>query len=100
MIFKGTFEASLNLLLEGCRDQVKSLNDCYAVLLTVLINQSHSRYYNNKGLTVLDSYFQQIGQLAWPRFVRLFDKHYVSMKLLTPENMRKIEKSIGQKPAL
>ena len=38
LIFKGTFEASLNLLLDGCRDQIESQNDCYAVLLTILIN--------------------------------------------------------------
>lgn len=41
--------------------------DCYAILLIMLINKKNRENANAKGIVILDSYFNSIRSLIWPR---------------------------------
>ena len=52
---------------------IKRCNDCYAILLIMLINKKNRKIANDKGIVILDSYFNNIRSIIWPRFDMIFD---------------------------
>jgi hypothetical protein len=50
-----------------------------------------------KGLTFLDSYFETINMIIWPRFEVIFDIHLNSITSIPIKNFKLLEKSLGTK---
>lgn len=97
MVFSGVFKSTLTFTTDYIKNLINYSYDCYGLLLIFLINERNKRAFNIKGLTFLDSYFETINMIIWPRFETIFDIHLNSITSVPLKNFKLLERSLGTK---
>ena len=49
--------------------------DTAGVMLLIVLNDRNKRSFNERSLSTLDYYFDQVNMMLWPKFEHLFDFH-------------------------
>lgn len=61
----------------------------------MLLNQQNKQQLENKGIDVLDFYFEQVNMTLWPRFTQVFQQQVTCLQSINFKNFRVVEKTFG-----
>ncbi|KAI9016791.1 Sac2 family-domain-containing protein [Hyaloraphidium curvatum] len=78
--FVSVFGSTLELLLASIKSFVEATTDAIAVLLAIRMNQQHQFIMQRRQVPCLESYFNAINMLLWPRFQMIMDMHVESVR--------------------
>ncbi|CAM9959091.1 unnamed protein product [Ectocarpus sp. 6 AP-2014] len=90
--FNRIFARTLSLCIENLESYLSGCCDCIGLLLMIKITHAHSMVMQRRRVPVLDSFFDRVNMLLWPRFKTIFDNNLKSVKAANPKRMGVIER--------
>lgn len=87
LIFDSIFKRTLSLILENLENYLLATYDTIGILLIIKVTHSQRLVMQRRRIPVLDSFFDRICMLLWPRFKFVFD---ANLKSLRNANFRKL----------
>lgn len=73
--FNQIFSKTLSLCIENLESYLSNCCDCIGLLLMIKITHAHSMVMQRRRVPVLDSFFDRVNMLLWPRFKTIFDNN-------------------------
>lgn len=73
--FNQIFARTLSLCIENLESYLSTCCDCIGLLLMIKITHAHSMVMQRRRVPVLDSFFDRVNMLLWPRFKAAFDNN-------------------------
>ena len=89
--FNKIFGRTLSLILENLENYLLNCYDAVGILLMIKINQSLRMVMQRRRIPVLDSLFDRISLLLWPRFKFVLDANFKSIKSANPKKLGTID---------
>merc|ERR1740139_1450256 len=71
--FSGIFSRTLSLVLEQLETYLFTCYDALGLLLMIKLNHGHRRIMHSRQVHVLDTFFDRVTMLLWPRLKMLLD---------------------------
>ncbi|CAN0536348.1 unnamed protein product, partial [Scytosiphon promiscuus] len=90
--FNQIFARTLSLCIENLESYLSTCCDCIGLLLMIKITHAHSMVMQRRRVPVLDSFFDRVNMLLWPRFKAAFDNNLKSVKAANPKRLGAIER--------
>lgn len=78
--FNRIFGRTLSLILENLENYLLNCYDAVGLLLMIKVTHSQRMVMQRRRIPVLDSFFDRISMLLWPRFKFIFDCNLKSIK--------------------
>lgn len=78
--FQQLFSATLGLLLEQLENYLFGCHDALALLLMIKITHVQGRVLQARHVDSLESFFEKVASLLWPRLKAIMDAHLRSIK--------------------
>jgi len=78
--FEPLFNSTLSLLLEQLENYLFSCHDALALLLMIKVTHSHRRLLKSRKIDSLNTFFDQVTHLLWPRLKMVMDAHLRSIR--------------------
>ena len=78
--FAPLFHTTLSLLLEQMENYLFTCYDALCLLLMIKVTHSFKRQMRSRKIHSLDSFFDQVTKLLWPRLKSVMDNHLKSIK--------------------
>jgi len=85
--FNRIFGRTLSLVLENLENHLLNYYDCVGLLLMIKITHCQRLVMQRRRVPVLDSFFDRITMLLWPRFKHVFDANLKSIRLANPKRL-------------
>lgn len=85
--FNRIFGRSLSLVLENLENYLLSCHDIVGLLLMIKVTHNQRMVMQRRRIPILDSFFDRISMLLWPRFKQVFD---LNMKSVRTANVKKL----------
>lgn len=63
------------MCIENIEHYLSTCCDCIGLLLMIKITHAHSMVMQRRRVPVLDSFFDRVNMLLWPRFKAVFDNN-------------------------
>lgn len=82
--FEQIFPPTLQLLLEQLENYLFGCYDALCILLMIKVTHQFRRSAQSRTIHCLDSFFDQMTQLLWPRLKTVMELHMRSIKQATP----------------
>lgn len=79
VIFREIFSAPISVLESAVTNFVPTCNDAIGLLLCIRITHEHHLIMSRRRVPCLDSYFDKLNLLLWPRFKSIFDAQLASL---------------------
>jgi hypothetical protein len=89
--FGPLFNATLGLLLEQLENYLFACHDALALLLMIKVAHAHKRLLHARHITSLDSFFEQVTSLLWPRLKTVMDAQLRSLTSATAKKLGGID---------
>lgn len=89
--FQPLFHGTLSLLLEQLENYLFACYDALCLLLMIKVVHSYRRLARSRKIHSLDSFFEQVTKLLWPRLKTVMDGHLRSVKLATAAKLGDVE---------
>ncbi|CAM9108563.1 unnamed protein product [Choristocarpus tenellus] len=89
--FNQIFAQTLSLCLENLENYLFTCYDCIGLLLMIKLTHAHRMVMQRRRIPVLDSFFDRINMLLWPRFQSVFDSNLKSVKNANPRRLGTID---------
>jgi len=89
--FNKIFGRTLSLILENLENYLLNCYDAVGILLMIKINQSLRMVMQRRRIPILDSLFDRISLLLWPRFKFVLDANFKSIKTANPKKLGTID---------
>jgi hypothetical protein len=79
-LFNQIFARTLSLCLENLENYLFSCYDALGLLLMIRVTHAHQLIMERRRVPCLDSFFDRVKCLLWPRFKTVFDNNLTSVK--------------------
>jgi len=89
--FGPLFHGTLSLLLEQLENYLFGCYDALCLLLMIKVTHYYRRITRNRKIHSLDSFFDQVTKLLWPRLKTVMDGHLRSIKQATAAKLGDID---------
>ncbi|CAM9116209.1 unnamed protein product [Discosporangium mesarthrocarpum] len=89
--FNQIFARTLSLCLEQLENYLFTCYDCIGLLLMIKLTHAHRMVMQRRRIPVLDSFFDRVNMLLWPRFQAVFDSNLKSVKNANPRRLGAID---------
>lgn len=73
--FNQIFAKTLSLCLENLESYLLTCHDCIGILLMIKTTRMLSMVMQRRRVPVLDTFFDRVNMLLWPRFKTVFDNN-------------------------
>ncbi|CAM9962480.1 unnamed protein product [Ascophyllum nodosum] len=90
--FNQIFSRTLSLCIENLENYLSTCCDCIGLLLMIKVTHALAMVMQRRRVPVLDSFFDQVNMLLWPRFKIVFDTNLKSVKTANPKRLGVIER--------
>lgn len=91
LVFLQVFAKTLSLCLEQLENYLFNCFDGVALLLMINVTHGHRHLMQKRRVPVLDSYFDRVNMLLWPRFKTVFDLNIDSVRSANTKKLGTIE---------
>lgn len=78
--YSKVFAGATSIVEENITAAMPSLHDPMTLLLVIRVNSQHQNVMLDRSLHCLDTHFDRVAMLAWPRLKAVFDAHLVSLR--------------------
>jgi vacuolar protein sorting-associated protein 52 len=85
--FEQIFPPTLQLLLEQLENYLFGCYDALCILLMIKVTHQFRRSAQSRTIHCLDSFFDQMTHLLWPRLKTVMELHLRSIKQATPQSL-------------
>lgn len=90
-VFLQVFARTLSQCLENVENHLFNCFDGTALLLMIHVTHDHRLLMQSRRVPVLDSYFDRVNMLLWPRFKVVFDMNLESVKSASTKKVGTID---------
>ncbi|CAM9123350.1 unnamed protein product, partial [Sphacelaria rigidula] len=90
--FNQIFARTLSLCVENFEQYLSTCYDCIGLLLMIKITHALSMVMQRRRVPVLDSFFDRVNMLLWPRFKTVFDNNLKSVRTANAKRLGVIER--------
>jgi len=84
-IFRELFAGAIAAVEEQLQSSVTGCNDCVGLMLMIRVAHEHQLVMTRRRVPSLDTYFDKVNLLLWPRFKQVLDAHMQSLTALGNE---------------
>ncbi|GKY92219.1 hypothetical protein MPSEU_000193100 [Mayamaea pseudoterrestris] len=91
--FTPLFQTTLGILLEQLENYLFACYDALCLLLMIKVTHAFKRQMRLRKIHSLDSFFDQITRLLWPRLKTVMDQNLKSLQAATPAQLGAVEDS-------
>jgi len=94
-LFNNVFQKPLQLFSEKLDDYVNVCYDCYCLIIMIRILQQQKNEMNHRTLKCLNTFFNGMNMKLWPRFKKVFDDNFDSIRSykISQEDKKKLVES-------
>eukprot|EP00963_Diacronema_lutheri_P006781 scaffold598_cov318-Pavlova_lutheri.AAC.19 len=78
--YSKVFAGAISVVEENITTAMPSLHDPMTLLLVIRVNSAHQKVMLDRSLHCLDTHFDRVAMLAWPRLKAVFDAHLSSLR--------------------
>ena len=89
--FNRIFGRTLSLVLENLENYLMTCHDSIGLLLMIKVAHAQRLVMQRRRVPVLDSFFDHMSMLFWPRFKVIFDANVKSLKEANPKKLGTID---------
>jgi hypothetical protein len=89
--FYSIFHKTLSVVVEQVENYLFHCYDCLAVLLMIKLTHASRRMMHLRHVFVLDTFFERLTQLLWPRLKIIMDAQLRSLRLATAAKLGGVE---------
>mmetsp|Transcript_8188 Transcript_8188/g.15453 ORF Transcript_8188/g.15453 Transcript_8188/m.15453 type:complete len:728 (+) Transcript_8188:155-2338(+) len=89
--FNRIFGRTLSLILENLENYLLTCHDSIGLLLMIKVAHAQRLVMQRRRVPVLDSFFDHMSMLFWPRFKVIFDANVKSLKSANPKKLGTID---------
>merc|ERR1740139_386108 len=89
--FSGIFSRTLSLVLEQLETYLFTCYDALGLLLMIKLNHGHRRIMHSRQVHVLDTFFDRVTMLLWPRLKMLLDSQVRAIRAAGAEKLGGVE---------
>ena len=89
--FNRIFGRTLSLVLENLENYLLTCHDSIGLLLMIKVSHALRMVMQRRRIPVLDSFFDHMSMLFWPRFKVIFDANVKSLKGANPKKLGTVD---------